>query len=279
MALSVDSYVRFEDMIINSMTVDSGTITSPLLEKAYIEILSVEEGLYYGEYKVRFKIHNIQKERGCLYLSCTAHAYITQKFFFDDLHENEYREDGIYEYTFNFHNHEDGVDAMRIVYGYGKFDTSEGWTNKCAATISYLQVEDYGVIGSNTIPEEEIYPLYYNGEYVGAWTTHDSGDLIEVGSNSEAGPFEKHNVFVSDSGHTVSVEISSGTPIFFFDGINVGAPTSTMENDGKMYYDLKYDRYIMVIRYPNDEYIRVSNADNLLGETEACLYAQQERIQ
>ena len=133
-----------------------------------------------------------------------------------------------------------------------------------------LYIEDYGEISSDTIPAEEIHPLYFQGKYAGAWTAYQSGDLIEINGNSLSVPFESNSSFRSESGHTVSVVISDGTPLFTIDGIYVGGPTDT-EYDSIIRYDLFYGEYFSIDRYPNDEYIRLQNA-HFIGDSDVYLY-------
>lgn len=271
----MDYYLDFENLIVDSLNGNSGSISKTESLRPSIDILSVEiTGPTKHELNVEYRINNISEERGVVYLTCSAHAYQDELHFNDENFKNGYREDGCFEYDVYYGGSERPV-TFAIFYGYGEFDPYEGWDNECMTTITLLYTEDYGEISSSTIPADEIYPLYFEGEYVGAWTIHESRDLIEVNGNSSATPFERHNTFKSEKGFVVSVEVTDGTPFFTINGAYVGAPTDTYEYDGVVFYTLWYNNESMFInRYPNDEYIRLQSAWSLVGDGDINLYPQ-----
>lgn len=269
----MDWYLAFENMIVGSIDNNAGSITQTESLRPSINILSVEiTGPTMHELNVKYQIKNISEERGVVYLTCSGHAYQDELHFNDEIFKNDYREDGSFDYDVYYGGSEKPT-TFTIFYGYGEFDPYEGWDNECMTTITLLYTEDYGEISSSTIPSDEIYPLYFEGEYVGAWTLHESRDLIEIGGNSTSTPFEKHNTFTSDKGFGVSVEIVDGIPIFTIHGTCVGAPSDTYEYDGVVYYEFWYNNEtIFINRYPNDEYIRVQNAFSIIGEGDVYMY-------
>ncbi|MBD5168547.1 MAG: hypothetical protein HDT20_00205 [Oscillibacter sp.] len=268
----MDFYLDFENLIIDYLGDLAENVSKIESLNPSIEILSVEVcGPTMHELMVNYQIRNISDERGTVYLTCSGHAYQDQLWFNDENHKNDYRDDGCYSYNVFYGGHGQGSETFTINYGYGTFDIYDGWSKSCVTTMRILYIEDYGEISSDTIPAEEIHPLYFEGEYVGAWTTYESGDLIEINGNSLSIPFETNHSFQSDSGHAVSVVISDGTPLFTVNGIYVGAPTDTYEYDGTIDYDLFYDGYFSITRYPNDEYIRLQNAD-FIGAYDVYLY-------
>lgn len=252
--------IIIEEIVCNNIVVDIG-------DPASIEILSVE---YTGDpmypLNVTYKINNIKSVRGCVYLTCDAHAYQRQMFFNDENHTNEYRADGIYDFGVGWLG-QGAVNYLTIYYGYGTFDPYAGWSNSCSAKIHYRLVDDHGTISSATIPDEEIYHLYdENGVEVGAWTLHESGDLIEENGISDNVPFSLNNVFMSSAGYTVSVELIDGVPYFTIDGAYIGAPRAEPieMGTGALFYEIDSDNGTYAIsRYPNDSYISVSVMGNL----------------
>lgn len=182
----MDFYIEFENLIIEALGEDDGSITKTESHNPSIDILSVEiVGPTFHELEVKYRINNISDKRGRVYLTCSGHAYQDELRFNDDNFENDYREDGTYTYKINYCGNEKPV-TFTIFYGYGDFDTNEGWQKTLSTTVSLLYLKDVfftetnNTIGSVSIPKEEIYPLYFEGTYVGAWTTHESCDLIEI---------------------------------------------------------------------------------------------------
>lgn len=269
----MDWYLSFENLVVGSLDNNTGSITHTESLSPSIDILSVEiTGPTMHELNVKYQIKNISEERGVVYLTCSAHAYQDELHFNDENFKNDYREGGSFDYDVYYGGNEKPT-TFTIFYGYGEFDPYEGWDNECMTTITLLYTEDYGEISSSTIPSDEIYPLYFEGKYVGAWTLHESRDLIEIGGNSTSAPFEKHNTFTSDKGFVVSVEIVDGIPMFTINGAYVGAPSDTYEYDGVVSYDFWYNNEpIFIDRYPNDEYIRVQYAFSLIGEGDVYMY-------
>ena len=271
----MDYYLELENLVIDNLGGNAGSISKTESLRPSIDVLSVEiTGPTMHELNVNYRINNISEERGVAYLTCSAHAYQDELHFNDENFKNDYREDGCFEYDVYYGGSERPV-TFAIFYGYGEFDPYEGWDSECMTTITLLYTEDYGEISSSTIPADEIYPLYFEGEYVGAWTVHESRDLIEVNGNSSATPFERHNTFKSEKGFVVSVEVTDGTPFFTINGAYVGAPTDTYEYDGVVFYTLWYNNESLFInRYPNDEYIRLQSAWSLVGDGDINLYPQ-----
>ena len=269
----MDWYLSFENIVIDSLNGNNGNINHTESLRASIDILSVEiTGPTMHELNVKYQIKNISEERGVVYLTCSGHAYQDELHFNDKNFKNDYRQDGYFDYNVYYGGGEKPT-TFTIFYGYGEFDPYEGWDNECMTTITLLYTEDYGEISSNTIPSDEIYPLYFEGEYVGAWTLHESRDLIETDGNSTAEPFEKNNTFTSDKGFIISVEVADGTPLFTINGAYVGAPNDVFEYDGVLYYDFWYnDEHISINRYPNDEYLRLQDAWSLVGDGDIYLY-------
>ena len=270
----MDWYLAFENLVVDSLNEEDGNITKTESLSPSIEILSVEiEGPTMHELNVKYKIKNISNSRGVVYLTCSGHAYQGVLHFNDGNFKNDYREDGCFEYDVYYGGTERPV-TFTIFYGYGEFDAYKGWDNEQMTTITFLFSEDYGEISSSTISVNEIYPLYFESKYVGAWTIHESQDLIEINGNSTSVPFAKNNTFRSENGDVVSVELSDGKPQFTINSVYVGAPTDFYEYDGRISYDLLYNEYFSICRYPNDEYIRIQNAWSLLGEGDVYLYPQ-----
>jgi len=231
-----------------------------------IEILSVD---YTGDpmypLNVTYRINDVPTVRGCVYLSCDAHAYSTQMFFFDENHVNEYRPDGIYDYQVGWSG-EGMTNYFNIYYGYGSFDPYVGWSNSSALKMYYRLVDDYGTISSETIPKDEIIPIYDGDQEIGAWTLHESGDLIEAGGNSTAAPFAKNTRFTSSTGHVVTVSSIDGVPRFSVDGVEIGSPrTDPIEmGTGALFYEIDAANGTYTIsRFPNDEYITVNVMGNM----------------
>jgi len=269
----MDWYLSFENLVVGNLGNNTGSITQTESLSSSIDILSVEiTGPTMHELNVKYQIKNISEERGVVYLTCSGHAYQDELHFNDENFKNDYREDGCFDYDVYYGGNEKPT-TFTIFYGYGEFDPYEGWDNECMTTITLLYTEDYGEISSSTIPNDEIYPLYFEGEYVGAWTLHESRDLIETGGNSTSVPFEKHTTFTSDKGFVVSVELSNDTPLFTINGAYVGAPNDVFEYDSVVYYDFWYNNeHISINRYPNDEYLRLQGAWSLVGDGDVYLY-------
>ncbi len=269
----MDYYLELENLIVDSLSDHTGNISKTESLRPSIDVLSVEIiGPTMHELNVKYRINNISEKRGVVYLSCSAHHYQDQLHFNDDNFENDYREDGYFEYDVHYGGLEKPV-SFYILYGYGEFDPYEGWDNELLTTVTLLYTEDYGEISSNTIPADEIFPLYFEGKYVGAWTIHKSGDLIEVNGNSSAIPFQKHTTFKSENGVVVSVDTTGGTPFFTINGVYVGAATDTYEYDGIVTYTLWYNNEILFIsRHQNDRHIQLQNAWSLVGDGDINLY-------
>ncbi len=247
------------------------------LDPASIEIISVE---YTGDpmcpINVTYRINNIKTVRGCVYLTSDSQAFIRQMHFFSENHLNEYREDGVFDYDLSWMG-QGATNYFNINYGYGIFDPNEGWSNSCSLRLYYRLVDDYGTISSETIPESEIYHIYDGDAEIGAWTLHESGDLIEVGGNANSVPFSMNNAFVSPSGYTVYVELVDGIPHFTIDGSYVGAARSTPieMGNGALFYEIDTANGTFTIdRFPNDEYIVVGTMGNLSDALEGSYYPQ-----
>lgn len=266
-------YLSFENLVVDSLNTSSEGITQTASLVPSIEILSVEiTGPTMHELNVEYQIKNISEKQGVVRLNCSAHTYLHELHFNDVNFKNDFREDGCFDYDVYYGGNEKPV-TFSIFYGYGDFDTYKHWDAECTTTITILYAEDYGEIGSNTIPSDQIYPLYFEGEYVGAWTLHESGDLIELGGNSTSAPFGKHRTFTSDEGFVISVELLDSTPVFTINGTYIGAPNDVFEYDGVVYYDFWYnDEHISINRYPNDEYLRLQSAWSLVGDADIYFY-------
>lgn len=182
----MDFYLDFENQIIEKLDGNTGNIKKTESLNPSIDILSVEIiGPTFHDLEVTYRINNISEKRGVVHLTCSGHAFQDDLHFNDENFNDDTREDGTYTYKINYGGNDIPV-TFTVYYGYGEFDPYEGWSKEISETISLLYVdgvfftETNGVIGSETIPEEEIHPLYFEGTYVGAWTTHTSGDLIEI---------------------------------------------------------------------------------------------------
>lgn len=268
----MDYYLEFENLVVDKLETDSGNTNNTDGLKASIDILSLDiTGPTMHELNVKYQIKNVSDKQGVVYLTCSGHAYQGELHFNDENFKNDYRENGCFDYDIYYGGNEKPV-TFTIFYGYGKFDPYKGWDNECKTTITLLFTEDYGKISSNTISQDEIYPLYFDGKYVGAWTKHESKDLIEIDGNSKSIPFSKNNTFHSQTGDVVTVKLSNGKPLFTVNGIYIGAPSDTYEHNGVVYYNLNYDDYFSINRYPNDEYIRVQNAWALMSDGDISLY-------
>ena len=249
---NADKYITAVD-VTQSNTIFKETIVSD----AYIEILNVYpcvNGI--EDLTVDYRINNIKNINGCVYLKCNAHAFTKQIFFNDENHVNEYREDGEYSYGISWLN--DGMTkSLSIRYGYGEFDSINGWTNSCLTKIYYRLTEDYGIITSDTIPRSEIYDIYDGEDYIGAWTYHQSGDLIEINGESIEMPFSRNSVFYSENGNMISVDYADEKYCFNVNGSILGYDEGWKSND-EMYYEVDTeDGTYIIIRYPKDEYITV----------------------
>lgn len=121
------------------------------------------------ELNVKYQIKNISTNRGVVYSTSSGYAYQDELHFNDVNFQNDYREDWCFDYDVPYDSGEKPV-TFTIFYGYGKFDPYEGWDNKCMTTIALLYAEDYGEISSNTITDDKLHPLYFEGEHVGYWT-------------------------------------------------------------------------------------------------------------
>lgn len=254
---------------------NSSTGSEDIEEPASIEILSVE---YTGDLMfplhITYKINNIKTVRGCVYLSCDAHAYSTQMFFYDENHVNEYKADGIYEYDVGWMG-QGATNYFNIYYGYGTFDPYSGWTNGCSLKMYYRLTDDHGTISSEAIPDSEIHHLYSGNVEVGAWTLHESGDLIEINGASNSIPFSRINAFISNAGYTVFVELIDGVPHFTVDGTYIGAPRSAPIElgTGSLLYEIDTDNGTYTInRSLNDENISVAVMGNLPEALEGTYY-------
>jgi len=190
-----DYYLELENLIIDNLGQNTGSITKTESLKPSIDILSVEiTGPTMHELNVKYRIKNLSEKKGVVYLTCSGHAYQDELHFNDENFKNDYREDGCFDYDIHYGGREKPV-IFSIYYGYGEFDSYDGWDNECMITITFLYTEDYGEISSSTISSDEIYPIYFDGKYVGAWTIHPSRDLIEVNGNSLSIPFFKHSTY------------------------------------------------------------------------------------
>lgn len=182
----MDFYLDFENLIIGKLGENSGSIDKTDSLNPSIDILSVDiVGPSFCEMEVKYRINNISEKRGVVHLTCSGHAYQDDLHFNDENFEDDTREDGTYTYRVLYAGNGTPV-TFTIYYGYGNFDPYEGWDKEIRETVSILYVdpgffaETNGVIGSNSIPENEIHPLYFEDVYVGAWTTHSSGDLMVI---------------------------------------------------------------------------------------------------
>ncbi len=269
----MDFYLDFENLVIESIGEETGNITKTESLTPCVNILSVDisdSSMY--KMNIKYEIKNISEKRGVVYLSCSGHAYQDELHFNDEKFENDYRKDGSFDYDVHYAGRDFPV-TLTIFYGYGDFDPYEGWDKEQTTTVTILYAEDYGKISSTTIPENEIFPLYFDGKYIGAWTTHISGDLIEIDTNSTSIPFEKHNKFKSEKGEEILIENVEGEPSITVNGVLVGTPTDMFEDSGITYYSFWYNNSIFFVnRYPNDEYIKLQGIWPGKKGEEAFLY-------
>lgn len=269
----MDFYLDFENSVIENIGDKSGNITKAESLTPCVNVLSVdisESSMY--KMNIKYEIKNISEKRGVVYLSCSGHAYQDELHFNDEKFKNDYRKDGRFDYDVHYTGRDFPV-TLTIFYGYGDFDPYEGWDKEHTTTVTILYTEDYGKISSTTIPENEIFPLYFDGKYIGAWTTHISGDLIEIDANSASNPFEKHNRFKSEKGEEVLIEKVGEEPSVTVNGVLVGTPTDVFEDSGITYYSFEYNNSSFFInRYPNDEYIRLQGTWPSKKGEEAFLY-------
>ena len=268
----MDYYLEFENLIIDSLAGNSGSILKTQSLNPSIDILSVEiTGPTMHELNVQYRINNLSQKRGVVYLTCSGHAPQDEMHFNDDNFKNDYRADGCFDYDVYYGS--ETPATFTIFYGYGDFDPYDGWDKECMTTVTILFAEDFGEISSETIPASEIYPLYFNGEYVGAWTIHTSRDLVEINGNTTAIPFSKHNVFRAESGSVVTFELVNESPVLTVDGVYIGAPIDVFEYDNIICYTFWHnDESFSINRYPNDGYIRIQNAWSLVGNGDMYLY-------
>ena len=281
---TLDYYMELEELIRADLGIsdtdedDSASASDDSTQihgDATIDILSVE---YTGDpmypLYVEYKINNIADSRGCVYLSCDAHAYSEQMFFNDENHVNEYRADGIYDYELGWMG-EDAPNYFNIYYGYGTFDTSAGWSNSVGVKMFYRFVRDHGTITSNTIPEDEIHQIYDGDTVIGAWTLHPSGDLIEAGSDSSVAPFGINSAFTSPAGNTVGVTVEGDNLVFSVNGTTIGSPRSEpLEvGDNGLLYEVDADNgTYLFTRHAKDSHITVSVAGQLPDSLEGDYY-------
>ena len=182
----MDFYLEFENLIIDHLGNNRGSIMKTESLSPSIDVLSVDiVGPSYDDLEVKYRINNISERRGVVHLTCSSHAYQDDLHFNDESFKDDTSEDGIYTYRINYGGNDIPV-TFTIYYGYGEFDPYGGWEKEVSKTISLLYVdgvfftETNGIISSDSIPEEEIHPLYFENTYVGAWTTYESGNLIEI---------------------------------------------------------------------------------------------------
>lgn len=258
--------------LLNPIITTDEQNTNIQVSDATIKILSVrpcEDGMY--NLTVDYKIENIQDVRGCVYLKCDAHAFTTQVFFNDENHRNDYREDGIFSYNVGWQN--DGTTkSLNIRYGYGEFDPYTGWTKECSTKIYYRLIEDYGTISSTTIPQNEIFDIYNDEQYIGAWTINYNGDLIEIDGNSTKQPFSINNTYTSANGNTISV-MHDGYYTFSINGETIGTVSDAIEMNDALLFEIDADNgTYLITRYPNDEYVSIGTLGFLDASLEGEYY-------
>ena len=145
-----------------------------------------------------------------------------------------------------------------------------------------IQYNDGGGMDTDKVPEGTVAHCYPSpGNAISNGDVVNIVEEIEVETNdslsqnsdvSTSSPFSNHSFFSSGTGHSVSVEVSNGIPLFTIDDVYVGEPTDVFEYDGVVYYDLLYGEYFVINLYPNDEYIRVQNAFSIIGEGDVYMY-------
>ena len=271
----MDYYMDLEALVRDNLGGDIETQTPSLSsKKPNIEIISVEQqGVTSHDLIAKYRINNISNEPGVVVYTCTAHTFAESLNFNLDDFPNDFREDGYYEYDFSYSRGTDNISCLSIYYGYGDQSSSGSWEHNLFSYVYILYSEDYGTITSDTIPEDEIFPIYYEGEYIGAWTTHESADLYETHKNSDYIPFEQNNTFYSDSGDLVTVQLSGDIPQFTINGVYVGVPDETESLEDDMCYIIHYyDTYFFIIRTPHDKSIRIQGTHDIMSSTDVYLY-------